>query len=138
MRESLCWHCNKSSTSDLCSWVAEFRPPPGAVMKGNLIIDCPQFVGERPQTDKSKQKKAYKKICQNCGKTFMAAYSNQKYCSISCRNIAMNYSMSIEKICLICGSKFKGIPRQKYCCKDCAAVAQRESYKKWRERKKGR
>jgi len=142
MRESLCWHCNKSSTSDLCSWVAELRPPPGVVMKGNLIIDCPQFDGERPRVVEKKytQKKNHKKVCQQCGKTFMTANINQRYCSIACANVLRNhFAADREKICPICGSTFmtKSV-RQKYCGEECVKAAKRESYRKWRERKKGR
>lgn len=140
MRESLCWHCNKSSTSDLCSWVAGFHLPPGAVMKGGFVIDCPQFVGERPRMVENKytQKKIHKKVCQQCGKTFMTARINQKFCGLVCASISRNHSSAEkERVCPICGSKFmsKSI-RRKYCSEKCATVAQRESHKRCMERKK--
>ena len=66
-----------------------------------------------------------KKICENCGKEYIAKSKKSKYCSSYCRGHAAcvklrKYpSKEVEKECLNCGKLFTGHPNRKYCCKEC-------------------
>lgn len=72
--------------------------------------------------------KAYKLICQYCGKSFQGK-SRQKYCSYFCRKKASlekekkEFPLEkIKKVCPVCNKVFFAIPRhKKYCSPFCRA-----------------
>lgn len=74
------------------------------------------------------------KTCEICGKTFMAARGNHKYCSAECsakgktvkdkefhqKKKQLIRERLVERICPICGTTFKPrSERQQCCCKPC-------------------
>lgn len=67
----------------------------------------------------------FKKICENCGKEYIAKNNKSKYCSSYCRGHAACVKLrkypdkNIEKTCLNCGKLFTGHHSRKYCCKKC-------------------
>ena len=70
--------------------------------------------------------------CAYCGKEFIPIAKNQRFHSDECRKKYYSEKQSadlkvahrIEKVCPICGKKFTGTPREKYCSKECFKVAQ--------------
>ena len=67
----------------------------------------------------------YKKICENCGKEYIAKSKKSKYCSSYCKGHAACVKLrkyptkEVEKTCLKCGKLFIGYFTKKYCCKEC-------------------
>ena len=72
----------------------------------------------------SKMPSEITKVCVCCGKTFVAAHGNAKYCSEECRRKAKPPKLQRDPIeCPVCGKVF--IPRdikQKCCCKHCGSI----------------
>lgn len=73
--------------------------------------------------------KTYTFNCSICGKEFTTNSSNQKYCSVQCRNLNNNkyahkyydkHRTKLIKICPVCGKEFYySIKHHKYCSDDC-------------------
>lgn len=66
------------------------------------------------------------KICEYCGKEFIAKSSKAKYCSTQCKgkangrkNNKLLDKNNVTKKCLYCGKEFTGHYNRKYCCKEC-------------------
>lgn len=92
-----------------------------------------------------KPKKTYEPIkCAYCGKEFTPTQSKQKYCSAECQrkyNSKKQAQADVEKrhsekTCAICGKKFVGTPREKYCSDECYKVSQQDNRRQRYEREK--
>ena len=67
-----------------------------------------------------------KKVCECCGKEFIAKSNKAKYCSSYCRGkvagqkrAKLDNKNAVVKNCLYCGKEFIGHYNRKYCCKEC-------------------
>ena len=67
-----------------------------------------------------------KKVCECCGKEFIAKSNKAKYCSSYCRGkvagqkrAKLDNKNAVVKTCLYCGKEFIGHYNRKYCCKEC-------------------
>ena len=67
-----------------------------------------------------------KKVCECCGKEFIAKSNKAKYCSSYCRGkvagqkrAKLDNKNTVVKNCLYCGKEFIGHYNRKYCCKEC-------------------
>ena len=67
-----------------------------------------------------------KKVCECCGKEFIAKSSKAKYCSSYCKGkvngqkrAKLDNKNAVVKNCLYCGKEFIGHYNRKYCCKEC-------------------
>lgn len=103
------------------------------------------------------------RVCEICGKVFVSNAPNQKVCSSECQRVRKRYAAkewyadhknanvtqpqgkTFKKFCLICKKEYEAnSSNQKYCGKECAAIAMREqakinkprNQKAMRERKK--
>lgn len=75
-----------------------------------------------------------KRICQNCGKEFIAISYHQKFCSKKCtyqyHNKHRNLKPNVEYVCVICGKQVvkylepskQKISAMKYCSRKCKGV----------------
>ena len=75
-----------------------------------------------------------KKICEYCGKEFIAKRKSQRYCSVKCSNSKRNSKISVQ--CSNCGKTFEiykstmknsdgTIKKNFYCCQECKAEHQK-------------
>ena len=67
-----------------------------------------------------------KKVCECCGKEFIAKSNKAKYCSSYCKGkvagqkrAKLDNKNAVVKNCLYCGKEFIGHYNRKYCCKEC-------------------
>lgn len=67
-----------------------------------------------------------KKVCECCGKEFIAKSNKAKYCSSYCRGkvagqkrAKLDNKNAVVKNCLYCCKEFIGHYNRKYCCKEC-------------------
>lgn len=82
--------------------------------------------------------------CEFCGKIFTPKQKTQRFDSNECRKKYYSKSQSIkeqekrkiEKECPICGTTFKGNPRDIYCCPECYKKAQSDRRRKRYQRDK--
>lgn len=77
------------------------------ITRRETYLKCPQCEGGRG-----------KRYCKHCGK--LLAANNSKYCSDDCR---FKHTTS-EKVCEICGEKYRGVKGQKYCSDKCCREKQ--------------
>jgi len=73
--------------------------------------------------------------CPVCGTEFKPKSKVQKFCSPQCfrkhhsrmQSDKIKEEIRTEKTCAICGKKFVGTPREKYCSKECYKVSQSQN-----------
>lgn len=105
-----------------------------------------QMAIEKEKAKAEKLARIQPKKCEHCGIEFVPKLSKQKFCCHDCQ-IKYNSKKQAkadtekrhsEKICVICGKKFIGTPREKYCSSECYKIAQQENRRRRYERDKAR
>ena len=100
---------------------------------------------KKAELQKKKQESKYAPIkCAYCGVEFVPYAKNQKFHTDECRQRYYSEKQAkeetekrhSEKTCIICGSKFLGTPREKYCSSECYKVAHKELCKERHKRDK--
>ena len=101
------------------------------------------FVGNKKTRNRTRPNdRKYERVCVFCGKSYISAKPDGKYCSYEClRSYARKcyrenkVTRQYQKTCPICGTAFQTLlPHKKYCCKDCAQIGAVESQRKYKEK----
>lgn len=104
------------------------------------------YCSEKCRREYYRQLKALKPqttTCKYCGKEFTKTQGKQLYCSTRCKSRMYNYGHTRpteglwEVTCPVCGKTFlyDGFGRRKYCSAECSAKAQKETQRRWRQRR---
>ena len=91
------------------------------------------------------QKVSYDRVCEYCGKQFVAHRANKRFCSKKCKDISLRVRKGIscnpstqpfDRTCEVCGNPFKTFREAQITCStECAKKRHRQLYKKAKSEK---